>query len=156
MTVKNIMLAVPKAVRPNDTVPLAVQLMLDHGIRNLPVTDSEGRFLGTFSSVHLIELLLPRAATMKRSHFGGVDDLTFIHETFDDIKDRLEDVRSHPVGDYMDQENVPVISPETSVIEAMLLLYQHRTHVPVVEPDSGKLVGVVTFNCILKAITGAQ
>ncbi len=153
MTVQTIMLQNPKAVHLEDTVPAAVKLMLDFGIRNIPVVDQDGVFLGTFSTVHLIQLLLPTVATMDRGYFGRVSDLTFIHETFDDIKDRLQEVRSHKVGDYMDTKNVPVIAPDTSVIEAMLLLYKHRTHVPVVDKDSGKLVGVVSFNSVLRAIT---
>lgn len=155
MTVKTIMLTNPKAVLPEDTVPKAVQLMLDHGIRNLPVVDKNDRFVGTFSSVHLIELLLPRVVTME-SGFGDVRDLAFVHDSFADIKDRLDEVRSHKVGDYMDTENIVVVEPDTSIIEAMFLLYKHRTHVPVVEKRTKKLVGVVSFNCILRAITGGE
>lgn len=156
MTVETVMLLNPKSVLPEDTVPHAAQLMLDYGIRNLPVVDKNSRFLGSFGIVHLIKLLLPSVATMDEEHMGGVTDLTFIHQTFDDIRDRLQDIRSHKVGDYMDTENLAQVTPKTSVIEAMLLLYRHRTHVPVVEPGSKKLMGVVTFNCILSAITGAE
>lgn len=146
------MLADPQTVHSEDTVPKAVKLMLDYGMRNLPVVDDEGVFLGSFQSLHLLELLLPKAATIE----GGLTDLTFVHDELPDIKDRLDDVRSHTVGDYMDTENLPVAYRDTSLIEAMLLLYQHRTHVPVVERDSRKLVGVVSFNTVLQAITGEK
>ena len=155
MTVRTIMLSNPKAVLPEDTVPKAIELMLAHGIRNIPVVDHEGRFLGGFTSVHMIQLLLPRAATMETG-FGDVHDLTFIHEDLDDIRDRLDDVRSHQVGDYIDKDNIPTVTPDTSVIEAMLLLYKHRTHVPVLQPPDNKLVGIVSFNCILRAITETE
>ncbi len=153
MSVKNIMLADPKYVRPEDTVPKVVQLMLDHGIRNVPVADAQGRFLGSFGTVHLLPLLLPKVATFDEEVFGGVTDLSFVHDTFEDIRDRLDEVRSHHVGDYMDRK-APTIEPDTSIIEGMLLLYKHRTHVPVVEKTTRKLVGVVTFNCVLRAIMG--
>ena len=154
MTAKTIMLLNPKTVVPEDTVPKAVQLMLNHGIRNVPVIDSQGIFLGSFRAVHLIKLLLPMVSTMERGGLGDLTDLTFVHDTLDDIRDRLEEVRSHRVGDYMDTKNIPFVYPDTSVIEAMLLLYRHRTHVPVIERSNKKLVGVISFNCILKAITG--
>ena len=155
MTVRTVMLTEPKAVLPEDTVPKAVDPMLQHGIRNIPVVDAQGRFLGSFTTVHLIQLLLPVSATME-SGFGDVTDLTFVHDTLDDIRDRLQDVRSHKVGDYMDTKDIPFVDPDTSVIEAMLLLYKHRTHVPVVEKDTRRLVGVVSFKCILRAITGDE
>lgn len=155
MTVKTIMLTQPKAVLPDDTVPKAVDLMLQHGIRNIPVVDGEGRFLGSFTTVHLIQLLLPMVATME-SGFGDVTDLTFVHDTLADIRDRLQDVRSHKVGDYMDTRDIPCVDPDTSIMEAMLLLHRHRTHVPVVDRRSRKLVGVVSFNCVLRAITGDE
>lgn len=155
MTCETIMMRDPEAAHLDDPVPSAVQKMLDFGIRNLPVVDDQGRFLGSFRAVHLIQLLLPPIATMDTG-FGDMVDLSFIHDSLDDIKDRLDDVRSHRVGDYMETEEVVTVNPDTSIIEAMFLLYKHRTHVPVVEKGTNKLVGVVSFNCILRAITGSD
>ena len=64
MTCKTIMLSNPRTLVPDDTVPKAIELMLQYGMRNLPVVDGEGRFLGLFTAFHLIKLLLPQAATM--------------------------------------------------------------------------------------------
>lgn len=147
------MLTDPKVVLPDDPVPKAVDLMIEHGIRNLPVASADGRFLGSFSTVRLIEMLLPKVATFKGESFGAVTNLAFLRDSFDDIRDRLYQVRRRRVGDFMDV-NVPTIGPNSSEVEGMLLLYKHRTHVPVVEPKSGRLVGVVSFRCILQAITG--
>ncbi len=41
-------------------------------------------------------------------------------------------------------------------MEAMLLLYQHRTHVTVVELSTNKVVGVVTVSEVLEAIRRAK
>ncbi len=60
------------------------------------------------------------------------------------------------VGDNIDTENLPVVHPDTSLMEAMLLLYQHRTHVTVVERATNKVVGVVTISEVLEAIRRAK
>ncbi len=148
MSLKEIMLSDPQSVGADTTVPEAVKLMMQYGMRNLPVVDKEGRFLGVFSTVHLIELLLPVAATVE----GGLTDLSFVQDTLDDLRKRFKDVENHRVGDYIETEDIPVADPETSLIEAMLLLYQHRTHVTVVEKSTKKLTGVITVNAVLEAL----
>ncbi len=61
MTCKTIMLSNPQTLVPKDTVPKAVELMQQYGMRNVPVVESQGRFLGLFTAFHLIKLLLPTA-----------------------------------------------------------------------------------------------
>ncbi len=124
--------------------------MKQFGMRNLPVVDDDGRFLGVFSTVHLIELLLPVAATVE----GGLTDLSFVQDSLDDIRERYKNVENHKVGDFIESEHVPVVHTGTSLVEAMLLLYQHRTHVTVVEESTNKVVGVITVNGILEALIG--
>ncbi len=152
MTCKTIMLSNPQTLVPDDTVPKAIELMLQYGMRNLPVVDGEGRFLGLFTAFNLIKLLLPKAATME----GGLTDLSFVQDSLSEIGDRLREVQAHHVGDNIDTENLPVVHPDTSLMEAMLLLYQHRTHVTVVELATNKVVGVVTTSEVLEAIGRAK
>jgi CBS domain-containing protein len=152
MSLNEIMLSDPQTVGPEDTVPTAFRLMKKFGMRNLPVVDGDGCFLGVFSTVHLIELLLPVAATVE----GGLTDLSFVHDSLDDIRERYQNVENHKVGDFIESEHVPVVHTETSLVEAMLLLYKHRTHVTVVEESTNKVVGVITVNGILEALMGAD
>lgn len=150
MEIEAIMIKNPLTVDAGDSVPAAVRLMKEHGMRNLPVVDGEGRFLGVFTTVHLIELLLPRAATME----GGLSDLTFVHDTLDDVRERWNKVQDHLVGDFIETEDIPVATAETSLIEVMLLMFQNRTHITIVDEESGKLIGVVTFSKVLDALLG--
>jgi CBS domain-containing protein len=131
-------------------VPAAVRMMKEHGMRNLPVVDGEGKFLGVFTTVHLIELLLPRAATME----GGLNDLTFVHDTLDDVRQRWNEVQDHRVGDFIETEDIPVATAETSLIEVLLLIFQNRTHITIVNEDSKKVVGVVTFSKVIDSLLG--
>ena len=100
--------------------------------------------------MHLIELLLPRAATME----GGLNDLTFVHDTIDDVRERWLKIQDHLVGDFIETEDIPVASAETSLIEVMLLIFQNRTHITIVDEDSKQVVGVVTFSKVIDALLG--
>ncbi len=148
MSLTEIMLSDPRTVGPDDTVPMAVQLMREYGMRNVPVVDGEGCFLGVFSTVHLIELLLPAAATVE----GGLTDLSFVHDTLDHLRKRFKGIENHKVGDFIEADDIPVAAADTSLVEALLLLYQHRTHVTVVEESTKKVIGVVTVNAVLEAL----
>lgn len=69
MACDSIMMRDPEAIRPETTLPDAAKLTLGHGIRALTVTDEKGIYVGRFTTVHLIELLLRKA-----SHkFRGLD-----------------------------------------------------------------------------------
>jgi CBS-domain-containing membrane protein len=37
------------------------------------------------------------------------------------------------------------VSPDTPLVETLLILYHARHSLPVVDPDNGKLVGVVSY-----------
>lgn len=148
MEIEAIMLKNPRTIGAGESVPAAVRLMKEHGMRNLPVVDGEGKFLGVFTTVHLIELLLPRAATME----GGLNDLTFVHDTLDDVRQRWNEVQDHRVGDFIETEDIPVATAETSLIEVLLLIFQNRTHITIVDEDTDKVVGVVTFSKVIDAL----
>lgn len=150
MEIEAIMLKNPLTIGADDSVPAAVRMMKEHGMRNLPVVDGEGKFLGVFTTVHLIELLLPRAATME----GGLNDLTFVHDTLDDVRQRWNEVQDHRVGDFIETEDIPVATAETSLIEVLLLIFQNRTHITIVNEDSKKVVGVVTFSKVIDSLLG--
>ncbi len=150
MEIESIMLTNPRTIGAGETVPAAVRMMKEFGMRNLPVVDGEGKFLGVFTTVHLIELLLPKAATIE----GGLTDLTFVHDTIDDVRERWKEVRDHRVGDFIETENIPLATANTSLIEVLLLIIQNRTHITIVDDDSRKVIGVVTLSKILEALEG--
>ena len=150
MTIESIMLTDVQTVGPDDTVEKAVELMIDRNVRNLPVIDEQGRLIGTFSTYRLVNLLLPVAATMEH----GLKDLSFVHDTLEDVKERLRELRYQRVGDVMRTKDIPIAHPDTSLIEGALLLHQFRTRVPVTDKN-GKLLGVVTYKGYLQAFLDA-
>lgn len=150
MTARNLMNPQPMTLRPTDTVAMATEHILTHHLRHLPVVDAQGRYVGTFSIYSLLRLTLPKAVTMKE----GLTDVSFVNETTDDLARRLRERGNEPVLNWMSIE-APVMSPETSSMEVMLLMLQGRTtSVPVVEKSSRRLEGIISFWDVFKKLTG--
>ncbi len=159
LTCRDVMISsdLQAVLRPTDTVSTAFQLMRKKGVRFLPVVDNDGKYLGVFTSPTLIKLLLPRALTIE---VGGNDDapqalsdLKFYHVDKKTFHNSLKEEKDASVMNYLsDADNIPVLSPETSVMEAVLLLHRYKRHVILVEPDTNKFIGVVSINSVLKEI----
>ena len=138
-----------RALRDTDTVADAVRLALEGSVRDLPVTDASGTFVGMFKIDDLLLSLLPRGAVVGM----GLPDLGFVHLSVDDLRHKLRDMEAHPVRDYA----VPtpaILRPETSALEAILLLHRGARSLPVVDA-SGKLVGVVGPRDVLRTLHAA-
>jgi len=69
----------------------------------------------------------------------------------DEIQERLDELRQRPIGDLVDRDAL-VAYPDTGLIDAMLILSEKQYVVPIVEHDTKKLVGAISFFTILNAI----
>lgn len=114
--------------------------MLRHRATALPVTDGNGSYLGFLTMHQVLGLLIPKAATLR----GGLTDLAYVHESLADVRERFDALRGRTVGEFIDTA-VPVIKKDTSIPEALWLLYhEHRCTLPVVEDENNrKLLGLV-------------
>jgi len=130
----------PTSVKPDDLIGTAARYIMQHRYRNLPVIDEEGRFLGIFGVNCLLRLVLPKAAVMEK----GLDQVSFIHETLSDLHERLRQVSTEPVSRCMNLD-VATVPPDTPLVETLLLLYRTKTSIPVVEPESGRLLGMISY-----------
>ncbi|MDS4020807.1 MAG: CBS domain-containing protein [Candidatus Competibacter sp.] len=149
MTARTLMNPNPMTLGPSDTVATAADRILEHHLRHLPVMDAQGRYLGTFSVYSLLKLTLPQAVLDKH----GLDNVSFVTEHVGDLAQRLGGRREEPVRNWLNIHEVA--HPETPVMEVMLLMLQGRTtSVPVVNKESGKLEGIVSFWDVLEKLTG--
>ena len=151
MTCQTVMLPDPISVR--DTTPLAeaIDLLFRHRIKNLPVVDANGIYRGLFGIHTLIRQLLPRAATLDEG--AGLTDLGFVHDTLDNLRDRLAGRMHEPVLQFADRTVQPV-APDASLMETLLRLHRQRAILPVVDPASGRLLGIVTYWELLTRLAG--
>jgi CBS domain-containing protein len=140
MTAASVMDPKPTYVKPDDLIGVAAQYIMDNRYRNLPVIDEDGRYLGVFGVNCLLRLILPKAAVMEK----GLEEVSFIHETLADLHDRLREVEKQPVSLCM-QTDIATVPPDKPLVETLLLLYRNKTSIPVVDPGTGRLLGMISY-----------
>jgi CBS domain-containing protein len=151
MSVRSIMTTKPLTLRADETVGRAVELMLEHRYIVLPVVDANSCHLGEFDVWDLLGLLLTKAATLNRM----LPDLKFVADNLPELQAKLDEMRDLPVGDVA-RLNLPVLRPDTPVTEALLQFYRHRSPLPVVEEESGRLVGILSYWDVIAAVAGQR
>ena len=140
MTAARIMLPNPTVLKPKDLISTAARCIMEHRYRSVPVVDEDGCYMGMFGVNCLLRQVLPKAAIME----DGLDNVSFIHETLADLHERLREVEDEPVTVCMNT-NVETVAPDTPLIETLMLLYRTKASIPVLEPDSCKLLGMISY-----------
>ena len=130
-----------------DTVGVALDRMLANRVSDLPVVDASGALVGMFKLEKLYAKLLPRAALLGK----GMQDLSFVSDTLDQLRGEMRDIEDDPVQAYVDKVD-EVIHPDTPPVEIVLLLHNGANNIPVVTRDGGRLVGMVSSRDLLAAI----
>jgi len=130
----------PTVLRPNDMIRTAIDYIMENRYRNLPVVDDEGRYLGSFGVHCLLKNVLPKAVTMKH----GLDNVGFVQQTLADLHHRLVEIEDKPISMCMNTD-AETVAPDTPLVESLLVLYHARNSIPVVDPESGKLLGVISY-----------
>ena len=108
----------------------ASALMEEHGIRHVPVIDAEGRLLGIVSD-----------RDVKRQINGAFDTEG---ETEEDRLNMLV-----PVGELMSTDVVVCTRDTEARAAARLLLNRHVSALPVVDPQTRKLEGIISTSDFL-------
>ena len=132
MTAHEIMTSDPATVTPSATIAEAWDLMRELDIRHLPVVDGEA-LVGMLSDRDLANLDLTRLLT---------------EEGADALRRRL----ARPVVQLMSTD-VVAAEPETEVSELVTLLLEHKVGaIPVVTPDTRRIVGIVSYIDVLRVL----
>lgn len=140
MTAATIMDRDHASLKAHHRIRAAAECIMERRYRSVPVTDDDGRYLGVFSVNCLLQQVIPKAAIME----DGLENLGFVTDSLADLHQRFREVKDQPVSICMSHD-VPIVHPDTPLMETLLLLYRNRTSLPVVERDSGRLVGMVTY-----------
>mgnify|MGYP001815996586 CR=1 FL=1 len=146
----SVMSSHPVILNPNDKVKTAAGYIMEYRYRTLPIVDFEGRFLGIFSVNCLLQHILPKAALMEK----GLKSVHFVRDSLKDLHDHFRKVENEPVSICLKTE-VTTVSPDTPLVETLVIMYRTRSSIPVVEPDTGKLVGMISYWDVGKAIHSA-
>lgn len=139
----------PLTAREDETVREAAALLLEHRSINLPVVDAAGLFLGMFGIADVFGLVIPKVALAG----GLISNLRFMADTAEEVRANFRAAADRKVGEVADRQ-VRVVHPDTPEIEALrLFAHQHAT-LAVVERDTRKLAGIVTYWDAMRALTG--
>lgn len=151
MTCASIMTHNPKSVTESETIGRAAAEIIAHRYVNLPVIDRQGRLVGLFGVYDLLALMVPRVAIIGNL----LPNLRFMSDNMDDLYAKFEELRNAPIRRAINREPV-VVYPETPVIEAIRLFCRNHLTLPVVEKESRKLAGIISYWDAAQAIMGPK
>ncbi|OOZ25149.1 hypothetical protein BOW32_11555 [Solemya velum gill symbiont] len=140
MNAASLMKPDPITLSPDDSISTAAKFIMANRYRSLPVVDADGCFLGVFGVNCLLKKVLPKAALMD----DGLTNVSFIHETLSDLKERFREVENESISMCM-QRDIRTLPPDTPLIETLHTLYNNRASIPVVEEGSCKLLGMISY-----------
>jgi len=154
MTAESIMTSRLKTLHPTDTVAHAVRLMHRNEIRNLPVVNDQGCFIGLFGIRRLSRILLPKAATNLARY--NLTDLSFLPDDSGEMHERLRKAGNRPVSEFLEKKRKLVFcSPKTTFPELLELLDMSSDSslpVIVVKGKQKQLVGIISAWDVLEKI----
>ncbi len=140
MTARLFMDPAPTVLRDTDTIGAAAEQIMAHRYRSLPVVDGQGRYLGIVGVNGMLRLVLPKAAVMDK----GLTNLPYISTTLDRLRSKLRDVVDQPVTLCLETD-VPTVEPDMPILETLLTLYRTKTALAVVEKETRRLAGVISY-----------
>jgi CBS domain-containing protein len=143
MKAADVMTREPMSVTPQTTIVEAAQLMLQHRISGLPVTDAKGEIVGVVTEGDLLR----RAETGTERHRSTW--LTFLVGP-GRLAGDYASTHARKVSEVMTRD-VAVVAPSHELAVVVGLMEKHRIkRVPVVE--KGKLVGIVSRADLVRAL----
>lgn len=140
MTCAEIMTPNPITVGENEPLENAVAILRDNRFRSVPVIDANGKMVGQFGIHALLRLLVPKVATMR----FGIPRLPFVTDDTEDLKRRLSDQYQRPVKRFVETEYI-IVHPDTPLTRVVLGLYHCHDNLPVVDRETKKLIGIVSY-----------
>lgn len=147
MKVRDVMMTDVITISPHTTYEEAVRLLWDHRHTGFPVLDENNTIVGILSEKHLFRAMYPQY-----EEFMDAPHEHFL--TQEDREERLKDLRSRPVADFMSTD-VVTIHPEAPIMSAGgIMLARNFYRLPVVE--DGALIGLVTRKHIFGQILQYQ
>ena len=148
LKVRDVMTHLVVTLRPDDSVPLAAQMLVSNRISGAPVV-RDGRLVGVVSEADLVRAYAP--PVRRGAPFVAPHPLLFILLRGDQPKE----VGAVLVGDVMTKDVIS-IGPEESIWEAAFKIDRHGVRrLPVVD-DEGYVVGVVTRSDLVRAMARSQ
>jgi CBS domain-containing protein len=138
----------PITLTPDTDIRSAIALLIDKKINGAPVVDAKGKVVGVLCQSDLIAQQKQVTMPSLLAVFDGFIALS----SRDDFEKEIQKIAASKVSQAM-TENPTCISPTTPIDEIATVMVNEKLYtLPVV--DSGKLVGVVGREDILRTLLG--
>jgi CBS domain-containing protein len=141
MSARLLMDSNPIRIHPLDTVGVAARKIMRRRYRSLPVVDDERRFLGVVHVNDMLRLILPNNAT-NQSMGAAIERHQSL--TIEDLRENLDRLLEDSIAPHISKD-VVTVSPETSLVETLLTMYHQEQNLPVVDRESGRLEGMISY-----------
>ncbi len=128
------------------TVEDALRLINEKQIRAVPVVDSNGVFKGMFSAHDVIKALVPSYMTQ------GIQTLDFATGASSVLASRLKKMYPSRVVDHVSSDDCVKITTNTQTWETLRMLTKYGSPLPVVDPASGHLKGLISEQSAIEAL----
>jgi CBS domain-containing protein len=149
MTCGVIMTTDPLTARDDETVGEAAARLIAHRYINLPVVDGAGVFRGMFGIYDIFGMVIPKVALAG----GLLPNLRFMGDDAEELRKAFRDAARRKVGEVADRE-ARAVHPDTPEVEALRLFCQQHSTLAVVERETRKLLGIVSYWDAVCALTG--
>jgi CBS-domain-containing membrane protein len=153
VTCRSIMATSYPVLNAGMTLAECVRTLLQHRVLAMPAVDESGRYLGQFRKNVLVSALLPQVAVTDQrfERIARMIETGLLRDTMGDVRERFVAIANEPVSRYLDRD-APILRPDQPLVIAMFYFYQGRNFLPVVEQETGMLVGVVSAWDVLESI----
>ena len=132
--------------KSDDTVEQALRIIEKHSIRAIPILDENGVFQGMFSAHEVIKSLVPSYM------MSDIQSLDFATGASSVLASRLRKVFPSRVGDYVSAETSIKITTKTGTWEALRMLVNHGSPLPIIDPETGVLKGLISEQSAIEAL----
>lgn len=147
MDCKTVMAPIKTSLFSDEVAGKAIDFMVEKHMGLVPVTDRDGTFAGLISGDSLMSFMLPKAVSAMSRVNRGMRHASYLDETAEEMQERLEDVRGRTIGELTDRD-VKTVTPDTPLIDALMLITGKQYVVPVVD-EANKLLGAISFFSVL-------
>ncbi len=147
MDCRTMMAPIKTSLFADDPAGTAIDFMVEKHMGLVPVTERDGTFAGLISGDSLMHFLLPKAVSAMSRITRAMKHASYLDESAEDMQERLEKVRAKTIGELADRR-VKTVTPDTPLIDALMLISGKQYVVPVVDNDN-KLLGAISFFSVL-------
>jgi CBS domain-containing protein len=151
-SVGEVMTPNPITVTPSTPLRQAIELLAQHRISGLPVVDGQQKIVGVISDT---DLMWQESGVDTPPYIMLLDSIIYLQNPARYEKE-VHKALGQTVGEVM-SDNPITITPSQTLREAAHLMNEKKVRrLPVLEPDTEKLVGILTQGDIIRDMAQSQ